>query len=65
MHQVSQELEPVLRKEAIVVVAAAERASTSGEINVPIQEGIYSTGEIYRTLAKLVVGNKKGGRTAR
>ena len=55
-----QELDPSILKEAIVVVDDLKQASTSGEINVPIQKGIYSIGEVYGTLAELVVGKKKG-----
>jgi alanine dehydrogenase len=55
-----QELDPSILKEAIVVVDDVKQASGSGEINVAIQKGAYSTGEIYGTLAELVVGKKKG-----
>lgn len=55
-----QELDPSILKEAIVVVDDLKQASGSGEINVPIQKGIYSVGEIYGTLAEVVVGKKKG-----
>jgi alanine dehydrogenase len=55
-----QELDPLILKEAIVVVDDLKQASSSGEINVPIQKGIYSTGEIYGTLAEVIVGKKKG-----
>jgi alanine dehydrogenase len=55
-----QELDPSIVKEAIVVVDDLEQASGSGEINVPIQKGIYTIEEIRGTLAELVVGKKKG-----
>ena len=55
-----QELDPSILKEAIVVVDDMKQAIGSGEINVPIQEGIYGTDEIYGTLAEVVVGKKKG-----
>jgi len=55
-----EELDPSILKEAVVVVDDLEQASTSGEINVPIQKGIYNIREIYGTLAELVVGKKKG-----
>jgi len=54
-----QELDPSILKEAVVVVDDLKQASTSGEINVPIQKGIYSIREVYGTLAELVVGKKK------
>ena len=55
-----QELDPSLIKEALVVVDDLEQASTRGEINVPIQKGTYSIGDIYGTLAEIVAGEKKG-----
>jgi len=55
-----QELDPSILKEAIVVVDDLKQASTSGEINVPIQKRIYNIGEVYGTLAELVVGKKRG-----
>jgi alanine dehydrogenase len=55
-----QELDPSILKEAIVVVDDLKQASSSGEINVPIQKGIYSIGEVYGTLGEIVVGKKKG-----
>lgn len=55
-----QELDPSILKEAIVVVDDLEQASTSGEINVPIKKRIYSTREVYGTLAELIVGKKRG-----
>jgi alanine dehydrogenase len=55
-----QELDPSILKEAIVVVDDLEQASTSGEINVPIQKGIYGIRAVHGTLAELVVGKKKG-----
>ena len=55
-----QELDLSIIKEALVVVDDLEQASTSGEINVPIQKGAYSIGDIYGTLAEIVAGKKKG-----
>jgi alanine dehydrogenase len=55
-----QELDHLILKEAIVVVDDMKQAISSGEINVPIQEGVYSISEVYGTLAEVVVGKKKG-----
>ncbi|MGB5925135.1 MAG: ornithine cyclodeaminase family protein [Dehalococcoidia bacterium] len=55
-----QELDPMILKEAVVVVDDMKQASSSGEINVPVQKGIYSIDEVYGTLAEIVVGKKKG-----
>jgi alanine dehydrogenase len=55
-----EELDPAILKDAIVVVDDMKQASSSGEINVPIQKGIYSASEVYGTLGEVVVGKKKG-----
>jgi alanine dehydrogenase len=55
-----QELDPSILKEAIVVIDDLTQASHSGEINVPIQKGLYSVNEVYGTLAEVIVGKKKG-----
>jgi alanine dehydrogenase len=55
-----QELEPSILKEAIVIVDDLTQASHSGEINVPIEKGLYSADEVYGTLAEVIVGKKKG-----
>ena len=55
-----EELDPSILKEAIVVVDDLRQASTGGEINVPIQKGIYTIGEVHGTLAEVVLGKKKG-----
>ncbi len=55
-----QELEPWILKDAVVVVDDLKQASTSGEINVPIQKGVYGIHEVYGTLAEVVAGKKKG-----
>jgi alanine dehydrogenase len=55
-----QELDPLILREAIVVVDDPKQASGSGEINVPIQKGAYSIDEVYGTLAEVIVGKKKG-----
>jgi alanine dehydrogenase len=57
-----EELDPSILNEAIVVVDDIRQASSGGEINVPIQKGIYSINEVYGTLAELVIGKKKGRR---
>ncbi len=57
-----EELDPQIIKRAIVVVDDLKQASAGGEINVPIQKGIYTINDIHGTLAELAVG-KKTGRT--
>jgi alanine dehydrogenase len=55
-----QELDPSILKDAIVVVDDLTQASHSGEINVPIEKGLYSPNEVYGTLAEVIVGRNKG-----
>ena len=55
-----EELDPSILKEAVVVVDDIKQASGSGEINVPIQTGVYGIGDIHGTLAEVVAGKKKG-----
>jgi len=55
-----EELDSSILKDAVVIVDDLEQASAGGEINVPIQKGIYTIREVYGTLAELVTGKKKG-----
>jgi len=55
-----QELDASILKEAIVIVDDIEQAVHSGEINVPIEKGIYAAAEVHGTLAELVSGGKRG-----
>lgn len=55
-----QELEADLLKNAKVIVDDIEQASHSGEINVPLSEGMIKLEDIYGTLGEVVVNMKKG-----
>ena len=55
-----QELDPKILKRAKVVVDDYEQALHSGEINVPVSEGIFSPNEIYGSIGEIVAGIKKG-----
>jgi len=55
-----EELEPSILREATVVVDSLEQAIGSGEINVPLSEGLFTAGEIYATLDEIVTGKKQG-----
>ncbi|UCD09429.1 MAG: ornithine cyclodeaminase family protein, partial [Dehalococcoidales bacterium] len=55
-----QELDPKILRRAKVVVDDIKQSSTGGEINVPIQKGIYSIHDIHGTLTDLVLGMIKG-----
>ncbi len=53
-----QELDPRLLKRARVFVDDREQAVHSGEVNVPISEGVYRPEEIAGTLGEVVIGRK-------
>lgn len=55
-----EELEPALLKRARIVIDDWEQASHSGEINVPVSQGILSRGDIHANIGEVVVGKKPG-----
>jgi alanine dehydrogenase len=55
-----EELDPQILKRAIVIVDDIKQSTAGGEINVPIQKGIYSINDIHGTLADLVLGKILG-----
>jgi len=56
-----QELDPmILKKASKIVVDDVEQAIHSGEINVPLSEGIIGAGSIYGELGEIVAGLKRG-----
>ena len=56
-----QELDPMILKRASkIVVDDVEQAIHSGEINVPLSEGIIGAGSIYGELGEIVAGLKRG-----
>jgi alanine dehydrogenase len=55
-----EELDPQILKRAIVVVDDIKQSTSGGEVNVPIQKGIYSIDDIHGTLANLVLGKIQG-----
>jgi alanine dehydrogenase len=54
-----QELDPLLLKRAMVFVDDMSQAVHSGEVNVPISQGIFMPEEIAGTLGEVVIGLKK------
>lgn len=54
-----EELDPAILERAMVIVDDPVQAIHSGEINVPIREGIFTPGEISGTLGEVVLGRKK------
>lgn len=55
-----QELESSLTKKAKVVVDDLAQAAHSGEVNVPISQGVLRPEEIYAELGEILVGKKPG-----
>ncbi|MBA7537400.1 Delta(1)-pyrroline-2-carboxylate reductase [subsurface metagenome] len=55
-----QELEADLLMAAKVIVDDVEQASHSGEINVPLSNGLIEVNDIYGTLGEIVTNTKKG-----
>jgi alanine dehydrogenase len=54
-----EELDPALLRRAQVFVDDPAQAIHSGEINVPITNGLYRADEIDGTLGEIVIGKKK------
>jgi len=52
-----QELDPAILKRADVFVDDMDQAIHSGEVNVPISEGIYTPSQITGTLGKVLTGS--------
>lgn len=55
-----QELESALTKRAKVVVDDLSQAVHSGEVNVPVSEGVLKAEEIYAQIGEIVAGRKPG-----
>lgn len=60
-----EELEPMILKEAIVVVDDLTQASAAGEINVPLKTGLFGIDEVYATLGEIIIGKKQGRKDER
>jgi alanine dehydrogenase len=55
-----QELDPTILKRAKIVVDDWEQASHSGEINVPLTEGIITKENVWGAICEIVAGLKPG-----
>ena len=55
-----EELEPDILNEAVIFVDDLRQASTSGEVNVPLDRGLLDPNRIRGSLGDLVAGLKKG-----
>jgi len=55
-----EELDPAILKRSKVVVDDIVQASHSGEVNVPLAEGLLHPGDIYATIGEVVAGMVPG-----
>jgi len=55
-----EELEPAILKRSKVVVDDIAQASHSGEVNVPLTKGLFSTEDIYASIGEVVAGKVLG-----
>lgn len=55
-----EELDPMILKRAKVVVDDLVQASHSGEVNVPLAEGLFDLTDIYATIGEVVAGKVLG-----
>jgi alanine dehydrogenase len=54
-----EELDPNILRDSLIVVDNLEQAAASGEINVPLKQGLLSIEDVYGTLGEIICGNKK------
>jgi alanine dehydrogenase len=55
-----QELDPAVLKQAKIVVDDWDQASHSGEINVPLKQGLIKPKDVWGEIGEIVAGTKKG-----
>ncbi len=55
-----EELDPEILNEAVIFVDDMRQASTSGEVNVPLDKGLLDPNRIRGSLGDVVAGTKKG-----
>ena len=60
-----QELEPALLVEGRVVIDDWEQATHSGEVNVPLEQGLLRRDQIHATLGEILAGARPGREDAR
>lgn len=60
-----QEMFPEILKKARVVIDDWSQASHSGEINVPLSQGLLTKRNVYAPLGDIVAGKKKGRKSAK
>ena len=63
--QGKQEINPEILKQAKVVIDDWAQASHSGEINVPLNQGLIFKKNVYAQLGDIVAGKKKGRKSTK
>jgi ornithine cyclodeaminase/alanine dehydrogenase len=51
-----QELDPQILRDGVVFVDEMHQATASGELNVPIRDGLYHADDVYASLGEVVAG---------
>ena len=59
-----EELEPEILKSAKIIIDDWAQASHSGEINVPVHQGLITKDDIFAGLGEIVAGKKQGRASA-
>ncbi len=57
-----EELEADILTQAMIVVDDMKQATASGEVNVPLSQGLLEAKDIYGTLGEIICGQKRGRR---
>lgn len=55
-----QEVDPLILKKAKIIVDDLEQCIHSGEINIPLSNGILKKEDVYAELGEVIIGNKPG-----
>jgi alanine dehydrogenase len=59
-----QELEPQILLDARVVIDELEQSTHGGELNVPVEQGLYDPSQIAATLGQVITGEQPGRTSA-
>lgn len=58
-----QELDPQILREGRIIVDEPEQSLHGGELNVPVEQGLLTAGDIAATLGEVICGTKTGRRS--
>ncbi|PKH44878.1 alanine dehydrogenase, partial [Dehalococcoides mccartyi] len=60
-----QELDPLILKQAVVVVDDMDQAIHAGELNVPVKAGAFNKEMVKANLGQILMGGKSGRSSVR